>query len=87
MSNATIIVADWSSRCSACGGNASPSELTHIHGGPHANPMQYEDSSLDKTNGCGATFINIASARYSGVTEGMLRRMRPDLKVSFDSEN
>ena len=81
MTTATLIVADWSSRCSACGGNADPNDITHVHGGLHANAMMHEDSSLDKTNGCGATFSTISAAQYSGVTDGMLRRLRPDLTV------
>ena len=84
MTTATLIVADWQSRCSACGGNAHPSDIQHYRGGPHTNPMKYDDSTLDQHNGCRATFVSIGSDRYSGVNQDMLRRLRPDLEVLSD---
>jgi len=48
---AVVWVGSSSSHCSACGGNASTSEASHIHGGQRG--MWSEGSSLDNTNGCG----------------------------------
>ena len=39
----------------ACGGNASPNETHHVHGGP--GHMYQKGSALSDTNGCGAKFI------------------------------
>lgn len=50
----TVRVGNWSSTCGACGGNADPHETHHVHGGPKS--MWDADSSLSKTNGCGALF-------------------------------
>lgn len=51
---ATLRIGRWSSSCSACGGNADPHEERHVHGGPKS--MWDDDSTLSKTNGCGALF-------------------------------
>lgn len=51
---ATLRVGTWSSRCSACGGNASMHETHHVSGG--RGSMWDKDSSLDQKNGCGARF-------------------------------
>ncbi len=53
---AQIIIEGWSSYCSHCGGNASPRERHHVHGGPKS--MWDKDSSLSNQNGCGARFTN-----------------------------
>jgi len=51
---AKLIIGDWSSTCSACGGNADPNESSHISGGPQE--MFMCGSALYNDNGCGATF-------------------------------
>jgi hypothetical protein len=52
--SAVLIVDRYFSKCSACNGNADPSELRHIHGGPGSGYRP--GSGLGDTNGCGATF-------------------------------
>lgn len=51
---ATLIIGTFSSRCSACGGNADPDEQRHIHGGP--NSCWKRGSWLSDSNGCRAEF-------------------------------
>lgn len=53
---ARVLVGRSSSQCSACGGNASPHDTAHIHGGP--SPSGYQDGSdLSSTNGCKAVWV------------------------------
>lgn len=51
---ARLIVDRYFSKCSACNGNADPSESQHIHGGPGSGYRK--GSALSDTNGCGAIF-------------------------------
>lgn len=53
---AVLYVGDWVSQCSACMGNADPNDTHHTHGGPGS--MYDRNSHLDKTNGCGARFVD-----------------------------
>jgi hypothetical protein len=66
---ATLIVADWSSKCSACGGNADPEESTHHRGG----------IPLVAGEGCGARFAAIALAVEARGLNCERPAMRPDL--------
>jgi hypothetical protein len=53
---AYIAIGSSSSQCSACGGNASPSDMnTHVHGGPRSGYV--EGSRLTDENGCGVTWM------------------------------
>lgn len=62
---AYIIVEMWSSKCSKCGGNASPDDTTHDRGGPRSGWV--EGSSLSDHNGCGATFTHRYSSYGSNI--------------------
>lgn len=48
--------------CSACGGNAHPSDTHHVRGGRRAGSITESfaksDSTLDHRNGCGARFTS-----------------------------
>ena len=59
---AHVIIDDYSSRCSACGGNADYYESRHFHGG--LKSMWDAESSLDKTNGCGVEWDEESVATY-----------------------
>lgn len=49
-----VVMGSSMSHCSACGGNANPNELTHLHGGPGSGWQP--GSSLADENGCRAAF-------------------------------
>jgi hypothetical protein len=49
---AYVIVEDFFSRCSACGGNADPDEDHHVHGGPSHGYQRGSETAA--SNGCGA---------------------------------
>lgn len=72
MSEATLMVDSWYSRCSACGKNADPYETEHV-----MTTMQGE--------GCGATFTAITSSYFHPGYDmaARLREMRPDLPVGW----
>jgi hypothetical protein len=57
-----VIIGGWSSKCSACGGNADYYEDSHISGGPKS--MWDKGSSLDEKNGCGAVWDEPAVNAY-----------------------
>lgn len=57
----TVIVGRSSSTCSACGGNATPSERSHISGGPSASGYS-AGSSLSDKNGCGVVWDDLESS-------------------------
>jgi len=59
MQTATLIIGDWNTTCSNCGGNADPSAAYHTKGGlePGGNSYAPDGSYLSDYNGCGAKFI------------------------------
>lgn len=63
---AYVIVDTWSSRCSACNGNADQNERFHIHGGPGG--MWEPGSDLGTERGCGARFDRVVDP-YGRVLE------------------
>jgi hypothetical protein len=65
----TLIVADWSSMCSACGLGADPMESTHHSGG----------TPLVAGEGCDARFAAIALAVEARGLNCERPAMRPDL--------
>jgi len=60
---AYVIIGGFSSTCSACGGNAAPTESAHISGGP--DEMWVRGSSLDDKNGCGVEWVEPAVHAYA----------------------
>lgn len=72
---ATLIIDRSSSHCGDCGGNASPHDSAHIHGGPKSGYSQ--GSSLDCENGCGVRFDAVQTGYYDGGREpAVLREAR-----------
>ena len=66
---ATLVVADWSSSCSACSGNADPVQAHHVSGG----------MPLTLGAGCKARFVAIATHRDSRSSDDQTKAMRRDL--------
>lgn len=60
-SAAVLQLAGGFATCSACGGNASPYERKHVHGGPQSG--WHVGSGVADENGCGAVY---AECRNSG---------------------
>lgn len=53
----TLVIGDWASRCSACGGNASPAETAHHRSGTVLTPwlgcgVAYAAVGLDVEASC-----------------------------------
>lgn len=73
-----LYIGGSSTQCGACGGNASPHDLTHISGGPGS--CYADGSSLEDTNGCGADFTEVIWS-YAGEEPELVTEARERIEA------
>ena len=78
---ANLIINDWFSKCSACGGNADPQENSHISGGPGTPYTQ--GSSLGSKNGCREPFTQVIHEGRA-MSNGAEPRLVTEARIRID---
>lgn len=84
MKEATLIIFNWYSKCSACNGGADPYEKTHTTQLGYFSTEVLDDPDHPLHKGCGAKFTGITAGMYGLGIENDTKRMRPDLPYIND---